>query len=264
MKTKNLLHIFLLNILIVFSSLYAGEVVIGIKEKLGQKIPLDLEFTNENGEKVVLGELFDKPVILSLVYYRCPGICTPLLNDLQTVVDKVDLEPNKDFRIITISIDPEETPEAAKIKKRAYMAQMKRKKNFPDDAWHFFVGNQENITKIAEAIGFRYVFEENEFRHAATLTVLSPDGTVARYLYGTTFLPFDLNMAIIEASEGRVGPTIAKVLKLCFTYDAKNKKYTLNVVRISGIVSVLFVSLVISFLFFTRKKNTPQVPIVEQ
>ncbi|WP_372365919.1 SCO family protein [Candidatus Uabimicrobium sp. HlEnr_7] len=258
MKTKSLFLSFFGIFIIFCCQTFAKETTIGIEEQLGKNVPLDLEFTDENGKKITLKELCDKPVVLALVYFRCPGICTPLLNELQTVIDKVDLDPLKDFRVITVSIDPKETSQTANEKRTNYINLMKRKENFPKDSWRFLVGNQENINKLANAVGFRYVPEGNEFRHAGALTILSPEGKIVRYLFGLRYLPFDLKMAVVEASEGRVGPTIAKVLKLCFSYDPKNKKYVLNIVRISGVVSIFFVSIIAGFILLSRKKIVPE------
>lgn len=258
MKTKSLFLSFFGILMLLCSQAFAKEVKIGIEEQLGKQVPLDLEFTDENGKKVKLKDLCDKPTVLALVYYRCPGICTPLLNELQTVIDKVDLEPAQDFRVITVSIDPKETPETAREKRTNYTNLMKRKKDFPLDAWRFLVGDAENIRKLASAVGFRYEPEGNEFRHAGALTILSPQGKIIRYLFGLRYLPFDLKMAIVEASEGRVGPTIAKVLKLCFSYDPEGKRYALNIVRISGVVVLFFVSMIAAFVLLTRKKVVPE------
>jgi len=257
MKTRSLFLAFFGILMFLCSHTFAKEVKIGIEEQLGKKIPLDLEFTDESGKKVALKDLCDRPTIVALVYYRCPGICTPLLNELQTVIDKVDLDPSKDFRVITVSIDPKESSQTAQEKRINYTKLMKRKKDFPLDTWRFLVGDQENIDKLAKAVGFRYVPEGNEFRHAGALTIVSPEGKIVRYLFGLRYLPFDLKMAVVEASQGRVGPTIAKVLKLCFSYDPKNKRYALNVVRISGVVILFFVSMIAGFILLTRKKVVP-------
>lgn len=244
--------VIMLSILFPLSA-YCQDISIGIKEQLGHNIPLDLQFTNEDGNKVTLKEYFDKPVILALVYYRCPGICTPLLNELQVVVDRVKMQPGKDFRVVTISFDPGETHETAFEKRANYLKLMKRE--FPLEAWSFLVGDDENIKKITEAVGFGYTLDETgkEYRHAGALTILSPEGKIVRYLFGLQYLSLDLQMAIIEASEGRVGTIRANVLKYCFSYDSENKKYSLNIVKISGLFIIFFLAIFVSFLVFSKK-----------
>src|SRR5205085_10476412 len=154
-------------------------------------------------------DLINKPTILTLVYYRCPGICTPLLNDLSKTIDHMDLDAGKDYNIITISFDPKESYQTAAEKKKNYLEEMKKK--LPDNSWKFLTGDSLSIAKITDAVGFRYQAQGNDFVHSATLTVLSPNGKIARYLYGVEFLPLDLKLAIVEASEGKVMPTINKL-----------------------------------------------------
>ena len=229
------------------------KVEVGIVAKLGQKIPMNLEFNDEKGQKVTIAQLLDKPTVLAFVYFRCPGICTPLLNGLKQVIDKVELQPGKDFRVLTISIDPSETHIVAAKKKANYLKQLKRP--FPPDAWRFITGKQENIHKLTDATGFYYKMVGNEYRHAGTLIVLSPKGKISRYLYGLSFLPFDLQMALVEASEGRVGPTIAKFLRFCYSYDPQGKRYGLNILRIAGVIIVFMILVLVAVMIFGKKIN---------
>lgn len=226
---------------------------IGIVEKLGDNVPVDLTFQDETGKEVTIKEVLQKPTILALVYFRCPGICTPLLNGLRQVLDKVALEAGKDFQILTVSFNPEETSAMAAEKKKNYLSQLKRK--IPESSWRFLVGKEENVKKLTDSVGFYYQKEGREYKHAATLTILSPSGKITRYLYGVGFLPFDLKMALMEASEGKVGPTIAKFLEFCYSYDPKGKRYGLNVIRISGAAVVIFLSIFILYLSFGGKKQ---------
>lgn len=257
MNAKNIFLIVTIATFLFPFNIFSQDVTIGIKEQLGETIPLDIELTNEKGKKVTLQEFFDKPVILALVYYRCPGICTPLLNELQTVLDRINLEPNKDFRVLTISFDPNETSETASEKRENYVKLMKRQ-NFPLEAWSFLVGDAENIKRITEAVGFRYGLDQTgkEYRHAGALTILSPEGKIVRYLFGLSYLALDLQMAVIEASEGRVGTIRANVLKYCYSYDSENKKYSLNIVKISGLVIIFLLAIFVSFLLFGQKAKT--------
>lgn len=231
--------------------LSADEQEIGLDEKLGQYIPLDLSFLDETGKPVSLKELFGKPTILTLVYYRCPGLCSPLLSGVADVVDKLDMEPGKDFNIVTISFDPTEDYITAAGKKQNYLDNMKKK--IPGSSWHFLTSDSVTAARITDAIGFRYKKRDDQYVHSAVITILSPDGKIARYLYGTDFLPLDLKLALTEASEGKSGPTINKFLKLCFSYDPEGKRYALNITRIAGGVTILMIAGF--FIVLTLKKK---------
>lgn len=242
------------------------EETIGIIQKLGDDLDLDLDFIDENGNTINLKELVDKPTILNLVYYRCPGICSPLLNELQRVIQMTKAVPGKDFQIVSISIDPTETHEIAKDKKKNYLNGMKGNAHtmpFPDNAWHFLTGKQENITKIANATGFKYKKDEKVgYLHATALIFLSPQGKIVRYVMGLEFLPLDFQMAILEASEGRVGPTIAKLIRFCFSRDPKNREYALNITRVAGII-IMFMAFCLA-LFVTLFRRQKKVEINNQ
>ncbi len=225
-----------------------------IREQLGQFVPLDARFLNEAGDTVTLGQLIDRPTVLTLVYYNCPGLCTPLLEGAVDVLDKVDLEPGSDFQVITISFNPDETPELAREKKTNMLEAFERRE-FPPSAWHFLVGDSLNIHKVTESVGFHYVRNKDGFLHPAAMIVLSDKGKITRYLNGTTFLPFDLKMAIIEASQGRVGPTIAKVLQLCFNYDPEANRYVFNFLRVAGALVIFFTLVFVIGISLKKKSN---------
>jgi len=232
---------------------------VGIDEKLGSVIPLDLSFLDEYGKPVRLRDLITKPTILTLVYFRCPGICTPLLNGLATTIDHLDMESGKDYNIITISFDPKESYQTAAEKKKNYLEEMKKK--LPENSWKFLTGDSMSIAKITDAVGFRYQPQGSDYMHSATIMVLSRDGKIARYLYGVDFLPLDLKLAIIEASEGKVGPTINKLLKLCYSYDPGGRKYVLNITRIAGSSMLVLIVAFVLVLRLKKKKhniNTPE------
>jgi protein SCO1 len=226
---------------------------VGVDEKLGTTIPLDLSFLDEYGRPVSLRSLVTKPTIFTLVYYRCPGICSPLLSGVASVVDKMDLEPGKDYNIVTISFNPKEDYIMASEKKANYLNGMKKK--IPTESWRFLTGDSASIAKITDAIGFRYQKQGEDFIHGAVITAVSPKGQIARYLYGTDFLPLDLKLAITEASEGRTGPTINKLLKLCFSYDPDARKYVLDVTRIAGGGILLILVGFVLMLTLKKKKN---------
>ncbi len=254
-----ILLFFILSLTVFNTGLYADDQPkkeIGFDEKLGEIIPLDLKFLDEHGQTVTLKQLFDKPVLLCLVYYRCPGLCSPLLKGVADVVDHVDLEPGKDFRVVTISFDPKESYITASEKKNNYLASMK-KRRLNDDAWRFMVGDSLSVAKITDAVGFRYLPQGNDYMHGAAVMTISPQGKIARYLYGTEFQPFDVKLALIEASEGRTGPTISKLMKLCYSYDPEGKTYVLNITRIAGGGVLFFIAVFFTVFVIKKKKNNP-------
>lgn len=232
---------------------------VGIDEKLGETIPLDLSFLDETGKPVALKNLINKPTLLTLVYYRCPGICSPLMNGVSEVIDKMDMEPGKDFNIVTISFNPQEDYIMAQGKKENYLNNMKKK--IPAESWKFLTGDSLSIAKITDAVGFRYQKQGEDYMHGAVLTILSQDGKIARYLYGTDFLPMDVKLAVIEASEGRSTPGINKLLKICYSYDPDGRKYVLNVTRIAGGGMLLLIAGFVLILTMKKKRNKNNIPV---
>lgn len=210
---------------------------IGIEEKLGASVPLDAVFIGEAGEKVTLRELITGPTVLAPVYYTCKDVCPLLLHGVADVVRKIQAEPLKDYKVLAVSFDETDTPKLAREKKKNFLAALD--KPFPSEGWRFLTGDEKNIRKLTDAVGFRFKRQEDIFLHAVSIVVLSGEGKVIRYLYGTTFLPFDLKMALVEASEGRIGPTITKVLRYCFTYDPKGQKYVFNILKVAGTSMIL-------------------------
>ena len=264
MKTK--IFIFLI-LIFSFSYFFESESVyanqndkpksqVGIDEKLGQTISDDITLIDESGNSVKLKDIIDnsKPVILSLVYFRCPGICSPLLSGVAETIGKMDLVAGHDYKIVTVSFDPTENYIMAAEKKKNYF-KIIRNKIIPSDAWVFYTADSANIARLTDAVGFRYIKQGEDFIHSGVLTMLSPNGKVVRYLYGTDFNPFDMKMAIIEASEGKVGSTIAKVMTLCFSYDPEGRKYALNITRIAGGGVILFILGFVIFLRVMKKKD---------
>jgi protein SCO1 len=229
---------------------------IGIDEKLGQVISLDLTFRDENGNPVLLKQLIQRPTVIAPVYYSCPNVCSFLLQNLAGVLDKLPSEPGEEYMVLAVSFDDMEQPNLAFEKKKLYLKMIE--KPFPEDAWRFLTGDKENIRKLTDAIGFHFRREGKDFLHPVSLIILSQDGKIIRYLYGTDILPFDLKMALLEASQGRVGPTISKVLYFCFSYDPKGRKYVFNTLKVTGTVTLLFAISFIVFLVFKGKRNQPE------
>ncbi|MGD8414117.1 MAG: SCO family protein [Candidatus Latescibacterota bacterium] len=212
----------------------------GIDEKLGEYIPKDLVMVNERGDSVQLGSLIDRPTVVTLVYYTCPSICRPLLNEVSGVLGKLlelNMKPGEDYQVVTISFDAHDGPEGSARLKKEYMSQLPD--GFPGEAWTFLTADSETIHRFTQSVGFEFKSVGEEFVHPATLVILAPDGKITRYLYGAEYLPLDLKMAIYEASEGRVGPTIARMLQFCFSYDPKGRKYVLNITRVVGTGMIL-------------------------
>ena len=217
---------------------------VGIDQRLGASLPLDLSFRDERGQPVALAQLFGrKPVVLAFVYYQCPMLCTMVLNDLTRALKAMPLELGPDYEVVVVSIDPHETPELAAAKKSRYLEQLARDDAQPA-AWHFLTGDDESIHALASAAGFRYVYDAEavQYAHASGVMVVTPQGVMSRYLYGLEYSSRDLRLALVEASDGAVGGLTEQVLMLCFHYDPTTGKYgfaIINGVRAAGIATVL-------------------------
>jgi protein SCO1/2 len=245
------------------SSVLAGDQIeVGIDEQLGSYIPLDVQFTDAQGDEVKLRELISESdaTILAFVYYQCPGICSPLLFEMADVINKSDLELGYDYNIIAISMDEYETPEIAAEKKRTFLSALDS--NVPEDSWKFLTGDSTDIKTVSKAAGFYFKREGDQFRHSGAFIFIDKDGKICRYLLpgysnkgGFSILPFDFKMAVLETNDGKVSPTIAKVLQFCFSYDPEGKSYVLNVTRIFGAGILLLVVLFLVFIVFKPKKE---------
>ncbi len=264
----NGLHPFLLRTILLILIFLSGESLfahtehqtsqkgIGIDEKLGQSIPLELTFRDEKGNTVSMGRLIDKPTVLAPVFLTCPDVCSFLLSNLSKTLGQLTSEPGKEFQVLAISFDETEGPPLALEKKKLYLEMIE--KPFPEEAWKFLTGERESILALTNAVGFYFKREGNTFLHPVALIILAPDGKITRYLYGTEILPFDLKMALLEASEGRTGPTISKVLRFCFSYDPKGRKYVFNALKVTGIVTLTFAFSFILFLIWRGRKRPKQ------
>ncbi|MBU0632117.1 SCO family protein [bacterium] len=246
--------------LLLFSTLHADG-KLGVEEHPGGYVPLDVPFLDETGKQVTFRELMDgKPTILTLNYYGCPNLCTPQLNDLAQNLTRVKLSENKDYKVITLSFNPEETPSDAFKKKANLIASMKRP--FDANAWSFLTGKEADIQKVTKSVGFGYEKQPDangmaQYLHPAVLVALSPKGKITRYLNGIEQLPFDIQMAMMEASEGTVRPTIAKTLLFCFAFDPKNKTYVFAAEKIAATVLSLILGGFFLYLVLTGRKKQP-------
>jgi protein SCO1/2 len=225
---------------------------IGIDQKVGQYVPLDLTFVDENGQTVSLRQLIHRPTLLALVYLHCPNVCSLLLQNLADALDRLPVEPGREYSVLSVSFDETEKPDFALQKKKSYLRMIQ--KPFPEDAWKFLTGDKENIRKLTDAAGFHFKRAGEDFEHPVTLIMLAPDGKIIRYLVGADPLPFDLKMALVEASQGKIGPAITKVVRFCFRYDPKAKKLVFNTLKVTGTVTLFFALSFIVFLLFKSKK----------
>jgi len=215
---------------------------VGIDEHLGRVIAMDLTFNDEQGQLVNLKDYFNKgrPVLLDLVYYNCPQMCTLILNGQMNVMKQIPWTPGSEYEVVTISIDPRETAEMAREKKATLMKSFGR----PAPGWHFLTDHDNNAKKLAEQMGFHYRYDPQieQYNHVSAIMILSPEGKIARYLYGFTFRPFDVRFALAEASENRTSLTVEKVLLFCYRYDPNENKYVMfatNFMRAGGVLTVL-------------------------
>ncbi|HJN06676.1 MAG TPA: SCO family protein [Bacteroidales bacterium] len=249
---------FLLFLSIMTPNSSFGQDELGVYEHLDDYISNDLVFTDELYNEINLKESINKPTIIALVYYECPGICSPLLNGLADAMDKTDIQLGEDYQVYTISFSHTEKPPLAKKKKDSYEKLVRH--GDPKNSWKFFTGDSVTISRLFDQVGFKVKKEGKEYIHPGTLIVLSPKGKITRYLYGTTyFLPFDIKMAIVEAADEKSGPTINKMLKYCFSYDPDGQKYVLNFTKILGsLILLIVIGLLVTLVIKGRTKIKTQ------
>jgi protein SCO1/2 len=216
---------------------------VGYDQHLNELIPLDIPFLDETGQAVRLGDFFGRrPVVLALVYYDCPMLCTQVLNSLTSALGVLSLDAGKDFEIVTVSFDPREKPPLAAAKKATYLERYKRPG--AADGWHFLTGEEASIKRLTSAVGFRYVWDDGlkQFAHPTGITVLTAEGRLSRYLFGVEYWPRDLRFALIDASAGKIGSPVQQVLLYCYHYDPETGRYGLAImraVRLAGLATVL-------------------------
>ena len=237
---------------------------VGFDQKLGEAIPLDLTFRDEAGESVHLSKYFGKrPVVLSLVYFTCPMLCGMTMDGLVRSVRVLKFEPGTDYEILTVSFDPRDAPEAASEKKRTVMAQYGRKSG--PGGWHFLTGDAASIAALTKAVGFRYVWdaEQKQFAHATGITVLTPQGRIAKVLFGIEYPAKDLRLALIEAAEEKIGNVVDQLLLLCFHYDPKAGRYTTtvqNFVRAGGVITFVLLAGFVTIMLRRERANAGKAP----
>jgi protein SCO1/2 len=229
------------------------------EQRLGGQVPLDLPFRDEAGRAVKLGDYFGRrPALLVLAYYHCPMLCDMVLQGVETSLKPLSLEPGKEFDVVVASIDPKETPELAAAKKQEILARYGRPRTAA--GWHFLTGPQPSIDRLANAVGFRYVYDpqRNQFAHAAGIVILTPEGRISRYLFGIEYAPRDVRLSLIESAGGKIGGLSDQILLYCFHYDPVIGRYsaaTLKIVRLAAIATVAGLVLLIVLL---RRRETAQ------
>lgn len=230
-----------------------SEATVDFAEKTGAYAPTDTQFMDEGGKDVTIrGLIHGGPAVLTLIYFKCPEACNPLLNNLAEALANQKLDP-KSFTVITISISPDEGPADAAHKKEQIMHNFQ--KPFPPDSWRFLTGTDENIDRLADSIGFSFRKEGDDYVHPLGLVFIAPDGKITRYLHGTYFLPFDLQMGLLEASKGKIGPPVMRAFAVCYGYDPASGKYVFRAVQVAMVASLLFTTGFMLFLFRGKKKK---------
>jgi protein SCO1/2 len=248
---------------VVSTALPAALREIGFDQNIGQQLPLDTTFRNEAGATVRLGDYFGKrPVVMVFAYYDCPMLCTVVINGLSGALNVMNLEPGKDFEIVTVSFNPRDTPATATAKKAVYLERYQRPG--AAGAWHFLTGDQPQIDRLTKAAGFRYAWDADtkQFAHPSGVIVATPDGRLSKYLFGVEYGPRDLRFGIVEASAGKVGTPVDALLLYCYHYDPMTGKYGLAImraVRIAGAATVLAIGGFI-FVMVRRERQGPRTP----
>jgi protein SCO1 len=229
---------------------------IGWDQKLGDRLPLDATFRDETGKEVRLGDYFGtKPVVLSLVYYQCPMLCTLSLNGLAGALEVLSFVPGQEFEVVTVSFDPKEGPVLAAAKKKAYMARYKRSE--AERGWHFLTGSKESVDALTKAVGFRYVWDADtkQFAHPAGMLVATPEGRVSHYLFGVEYSPKDLRLALVDAAGGKIGNTVDQVLLFCYQYDPKTGRYSASILSVLRLLAVATVLAIGGFILTTSMRR---------
>ena len=231
-------------------ALFTQQMQIGFEERQGEYIYLDAKLVNESGDTVMLRDIIKTPTILNLVYFRCPGTCSPLMWGIAKFIDEVDLQLGEDYQVLTISFDPTEKIDLGIQKKASYVGTMDDKESA--DAWQFFVSDSSQLAKLTSSAGFKYRRMNNEYVHPTGLIALAADGKITRYLRGIEFLPFDIKITMVEAADGKIGPSINRLLAVCYSYDENGNKFVFNVTRVSAIIILFIIIIFFAYLSISR------------
>lgn len=234
---------------------------VGIDQNLNGQVPLELTFKDETGQPVRLGQYFkQKPVVLALVYYECPMLCDMVLNGLTHTMEGISLDVGKDYEVVTVSFNPRDTWQLAGAKKSNYVEKYKRKG--AAESWHFLVGTEANVKKLADTVGFHYKYDpiSKQFAHASGIMVLTPEGRISRYFYGIEYKPLDFRLGLVEASRNKIGTKVDAIMLFCFHYDPMTGKYgfvIMNVIRTLGSATIIALGTLL-FVLIRRDRNRAQ------
>lgn len=228
------------------NTLFDQQMQIGFEEKQGQYADMSTRLVNENGDTVTLKDVITRPTILNMVYYMCPGTCSPLMWGISKFIDQVDLKLGTDYQVITISFDPTERIDLGIKKKASYLSNMKDKESAK--YWQFFVSDSSNIARLTNSVGFHYQLVNGQYVHPTGLIALAPDGKITRYMRGIDFLPFDIKITMVEAANGKTGPSINRLLAVCYSYDKTGNQFVFNVTKVSAILISFVAALFLIFL----------------
>lgn len=230
---------------------------VGFDQRLGESIPLDLPFVDSEGQPVQLGDYFgsNRPVVLALVYYECPVLCSMVLNGLVSSLDVLTFQPGEDYEVVVVSFDPGEGPDLARAKRTNILDQLGRPG--AEAGVHFLTGQPPSIDALTSAVGFKYVYDEerDQFAHASGVTILTPSGQVSRYLFGVEYAPKDMRLALVESADSKIGGPVDQLLLYCYLYDPATGKYgaaTMNMVRLGGGITVLGL---LAFIALSRRRD---------
>ena len=239
---------------------------VGISQNLNAQVPPDLVFRDEEGKSVRLGDFFGKkPIVLSLVYFDCPALCTEVLNGELRTMKAISLDLGKDFDAVTVSFEPKDTPALAKAKRDVYLGQYDRP--VAAENWHFLTGEQPSIDALTKVVGFQYAYDSSirQYAHAAAIMILTPDGRIDRYFYGVIYPARDVRLGLVEASAGKIGTVTDHAMLYCYQYDPMTGKYGLvvmNVLRAAGGLTVLVLGIFMALMFVRERKRPSGVPPV--
>jgi protein SCO1/2 len=229
---------------------------VGLDQKLNTQVPLNLKFRDEDGRVVTLGDYFGKrPVILTLNYFECPMLCTEVLNGLVSALGVMNFSVGKEFDVVTVSFDPRDTPERARLKKAAYLGRYKRPGS--ESGWHFLTGSDHEIAALTRAVGFRYAYNAKvgQFAHASGVMVATPEGRLSHYFYGIEYGPRDLRLALVEASNHKIGTAVDQVLLACFHYDPSSGRYSMAVMTAVRAAGLAMVGLIAGAIVLMRRRE---------
>lgn len=231
-----------------------------IEQKLDQQLPLELAFRDETGQSVKLGQFFgNKPVVLALVYYDCPMLCTQVLNGMVTSFRVLPFQIGNEFDVVTVSFDPRETSALAAAKKKVYVDYLPEKMRAgAQQGWHFLTGDQASIDALTEAVGFHYRYDEatKQFAHGSAIMLTTPQGKLSRYFYGVDYSARDLRLGLIESSQNKIGSRVDELLLFCYQYDPATGKYGAAVMRIMRIAGVLTLLGIVAMLLLLKPRHT--------